>query len=375
MNAANFKQKARDVHGSLYNYSKAEYKTAKQKVTITCSQHGDFEQTPSVHVGMKAGCPTCAYAKKTLTVVEFVERATNVHNSKYDYSKVDYKSALTKVTIICPEHGDFDQTPSCHINNKQGCPSCGSNKKVTVAEFVERAKKKHDTLSTSYNYSKVLSFKSTTTKVEIICNLHGPFFMTPKLHMAGQGCKKCSSNFSYVAIAWLEHTAKTRGIQIKHALRGGEEHLKINGVVYPVDGFCADLNTVFQFSGDFFHGNPDVYAADDLNKKLGKTYGELYQRTKMIEALIVSQGYRLETIWEKDWLAFCKAHNLNPREPCQNPDKHYQTADEKKKINYRRGYEGYKERLTTDPQYRSRNLAKKRVYMATRRRLLKNQSN
>lgn len=57
---------------------------------------------------------------KRLSQQEFIERATEVHNGKYDYSKVEYKNVSTKVCIICPEHGEFWQSPNGHLYQKQG---------------------------------------------------------------------------------------------------------------------------------------------------------------------------------------------------------------------------------------------------------------
>ena len=34
---------------------------------------------------------------------EFIEKARAIHGDKYDYSKVEYVNAKTKVCIICPE--------------------------------------------------------------------------------------------------------------------------------------------------------------------------------------------------------------------------------------------------------------------------------
>ena len=48
---------------------------------------------------------------------------TEIHKGKYDYSKVEYKNAKTKVCIICPEHGEFWQLPYAHAIG-QGCPLC-----------------------------------------------------------------------------------------------------------------------------------------------------------------------------------------------------------------------------------------------------------
>ena len=304
----------------------------------------------------------------------FEEKARALHGTKYDYSKVQYEEANAKVTIICPTHGEFQQTPSKHINAKRGCQSCGGTKKLTVAEFIEKAKNAHGAMATRYDYSKVTTMENTATKVEIICKLHGSFHMTPMKHMAKQGCRKCSSNFSLLAIAWLEYIAKTRGIQIKHALRGGEERLDIGGKAYFVDGFCAELNTVFQLHGDFWHGAPDLYDPEALNKKLGKTFGELYQKTKEIEGLILSQGFRLETIWEKDWIALCKRLNLDPKEPCQNPDYSCPTAEDRKAINTQRSIQKQKERVQADPEFRRQVAARQKAYFEqNKEKILKKQ--
>lgn len=46
----------------------------------------------------------------------FISKAILVHGNKYDYSKVEYINNHTKVCIICPEHGEFWQTPNNHLN-------------------------------------------------------------------------------------------------------------------------------------------------------------------------------------------------------------------------------------------------------------------
>ena len=56
-----------------------------------------------------------------LSTEEFIKRAREVHCDKYNYSKVDYVNSKTKICIICPEHGEFWQTPSMHFYG-QGCP-------------------------------------------------------------------------------------------------------------------------------------------------------------------------------------------------------------------------------------------------------------
>ena len=117
-----FIEKARKVHGDKYNYSKVEYVNSRTPVCIICPEHGEFLQLPGNHL-KGCGCPSCGGNKK-YTLEEFVNRAKIVHGDKYDYSKVEYVNINTKVCIICPKHGEFWQTPNCHINRHYGCPIC-----------------------------------------------------------------------------------------------------------------------------------------------------------------------------------------------------------------------------------------------------------
>ena len=122
----------------------------------------------------------------------FIEKARQIHNTKYDYSKVEYINSHTKVCIICPIHGEFWQTPNSHLNGN-GCPKCGKEKsaktriKEAREEFVDKAKKIH---GDKYDYSKV-EYVDSTTKVCIICPIHGEFWQRPYDHIANHGCREC----------------------------------------------------------------------------------------------------------------------------------------------------------------------------------------
>lgn len=133
-------------------------------------------------VSLKKGIPFIF-----MTVIEFIEKARRVHGDKYDYSKVDYKDANTKICIICPIHGEFWQTPSKHTNAKQGCPKCSNNIKVTTEEFIKRAINIH---GNKYDYSKV-DYVNNKTKVCIICPKHEEFWQIPYNHLHGEDCIKC----------------------------------------------------------------------------------------------------------------------------------------------------------------------------------------
>ena len=192
-----FIERAKEVHGDTYDYSKVDYVNSKTKVIIVCKEHGEFTQRPSDNV-MGQGCPTCANGvrnnKSKHTTEQFIEKAKEVHGDTYDYSKVDYVTAKTKVIIVCKEHGEFEQLPYSHITGA-GCLICANgirnNKsKHTTEQFIEKAKEVH---GDTYDYSKV-DYVNNSTKVIIICKEHGEFEQIPKHHLKGSGCPVCADN-------------------------------------------------------------------------------------------------------------------------------------------------------------------------------------
>ena len=117
-----FIARAKAVHGDKYDYSKVEYVDSKTKVCIICPEHGEFWQKPKNHLS-GYGCPICSGRKKMRTI-DFIKRAKQVHGDKYDYSKTEYKGNTEKISIICPEHGEFWQRSGNHLRGV-GCPKCG----------------------------------------------------------------------------------------------------------------------------------------------------------------------------------------------------------------------------------------------------------
>ena len=120
----NFIVKSKKIHGNKYDYSLVDYIGTHDKVKIICKKHGEFKQQPNQHLSGN-GCIECFHEKYILT--NFIERSIKIHNDKYDYSLVDYKNTRTKVKIICPIHGIFEQLPSNHLANK-GCKMCNESK-------------------------------------------------------------------------------------------------------------------------------------------------------------------------------------------------------------------------------------------------------
>ena len=184
-NTEDFVKSAKSIHGNKYDYSKVEYINSYTKVCIICPKHGEFWQTPKDHIHSKAGCPMC-YGNKKYTLEEFILKAREVHGWKYDYSKVKYENYETKICIICPEHGEFWQTPHSHLSGN-GCPFC-AGKALGQSLFIKKSIEKH---GNKYDYSKV-EYKGNKEKVCIICPEHGEFWQTPSQHLR-HGCFKCGN--------------------------------------------------------------------------------------------------------------------------------------------------------------------------------------
>jgi hypothetical protein len=113
--------KAKKTHGNKYDYSSVKYINYSTKVLIYCNEHNFyFWQTPINHYS-GWGCPKCG--SHYMDNDYFKERAGIIHCKKYNYSKVKYTKSNEKIIIVCPEHGEFKQTPSHHLNGGE-CPFC-----------------------------------------------------------------------------------------------------------------------------------------------------------------------------------------------------------------------------------------------------------
>lgn len=286
-------EKAKNIHGDKYDYSLVEYKNLYTKIKIICREHGVFEQLPNNHI--KQNCPNCAFNFK-LTTDTFIEKAEKKHGNKYSYENIDYNDCYSHIKILCKEHGYFLQKPRDHLNGN-GCYKCCGKIKNTE-DFIEKASKRHNNL---YDYSKT-NYKNAREKISIYCKIHGIFLQSPNDHLNGCGCQKCGlGNFSKSCINWLNNIMITDKIFIQHAENMCEKRIEINGKFFKCDGYCEETNTIYEFYGDIWHGNPNKYNKDDFNPINKKTFGELYQNTIDRENIIKENGYNLITIWESEF--------------------------------------------------------------------------
>jgi len=181
-----FIDKSNDTHKNKYIYDRTKIINHKSKVIIKCKKHGYFEQSPGSHMN-GSGCPKCFIDRKTSNSNEFIKKSNKIHNDKYDYSLVNYENVKTKVSIICKEHGIFEQKPGHHLNG-HGCPKCV--RIIDTDNFIYKSNKKHNN---TYDYSNTI-YKNHKTKVSIICKKHDIFFQSPLSHLRGIGCPICNQS-------------------------------------------------------------------------------------------------------------------------------------------------------------------------------------
>ena len=281
-NGEEFIQKAQAIHKGKYNYTKVNYVNTKTKVCIICPEHGEFEQIPNSHLSGH-GCPLCGVQERSKAqssnTKEFAIKANKVHKWRYNYSKVKYNTAHQKVCIICPEHGEFWQTPNNHLRGK-GCPRCGTTERVkmqksTREEFISKAKKVH---GDRYYYSKV-AYHNNSTNVCIICPENGEFWQTPANHLSGKGCVKCTCCYSKPENEIFDF--------VKSICSDAEQNNRtiLNGL--ELDIFIPSKKLAIEYDGLYWH-----------SEACGKN--EKYHLNKTEEC--ERQGIQLIHIFEDEWI-------------------------------------------------------------------------
>jgi len=241
---------AKSIHGDKYDYSKASYINQKSKVTLICPTHGEFVIEARYHIlDNKIGCKKCSIdLKRNANKEVFIKKASEIHRSKYDYSLIDYKNSKSKVKIICPNHGVFEQTPGGHLVG--GCLKCGLKKTseshvYDTGEFIKKSTLTH---GNKYDYSKV-NYKKSNLKITIICHKHGDFTQKPNNHIQGKGCPKCRRSLGEETI---DKFLMSKGVkfEVQKTFDGCKNKRKLR-----FDFYLTEKNVCIEYHGDQ-HYNP-----------------------------------------------------------------------------------------------------------------------
>lgn len=283
--------KANFIHNNKYNYIDFVcYKNNKQILNILCKTHGIFHKTVADHL-YGSGCDNCnIIIHNDNAYNDFITKANIVHGNEYKYINNNFHLSK-KINVICNIHGEFKQNKSNHISGSK-CPKCVKiNRRLTLDEFLVKANLEHNN---KYDYSEV-KFDLVKDKIKIICYKHGAFWQRVAPHIYKKhGCPNCSKIISKDETEWLDY------IKLPNEFRN--KRLFIKDKYFFPDGFDTNTNTIYEYYGDYWHGNLNVYEANKVNKLNKMRFKDLYDRTMNREDFIKSNGYNIVSIWESDWL-------------------------------------------------------------------------
>ena len=190
-------RRIKEKYGTKIDTSKVDYQGNNKKIILICPKHGEYSKRANEVFQGKGECPKCK--RHMLTIDEFKMKANKFYHGKYDLSKVSFKNTHDKITLICPEHGEFVKEVREFLNG-QGCPKCIGRHK-TVEDIIKIF---NDVQGDKYDYSMIKEYKNNNEKLPIIChekdengNEHGIFYQSFTTHKKGHGCPKCAKEKRY----------------------------------------------------------------------------------------------------------------------------------------------------------------------------------
>ena len=286
-----FVAKANSVHCHRYKYY-SPYQGSGIPLAITCVTHGVFYQTPNSHVSQKQGCPECAKSERInrqlLPVSSVIERFISVHGDKYDYSQVNYVGMHTPVSIVCPIHGAFQQSPHSHQKGR-GCPQCAtklqqswnSRRQLQIQRtFEAKARDKHGDL---FDYSGVV-YTHNQSKITFRCKKHDvTLTQTARDHLSGYNpCPQCNhmKSSQEEAIARFLSIFTTVDPRNRTILKPRE-----------LDVYLPEKNLAIEYCGMYWHSHGDKASERADKHKHADKHRDCAE-----------QGIRLITLYETEWL-------------------------------------------------------------------------
>lgn len=293
--------RAREIHGNNFDYQYVDYKNAKTKIIIVCKKHNlKHEILPFNHLKGDR-CPSCrkdsvsaAQTKRyAMTRIEFIQKAREKFKDQFDYIGMEYTAHNEPINILCIQHGIISVIPTKHLKSKTGCYYCGialrvEKSKNNFSDLIHVFNKIHEN---KYTYECAI-YKNMHTKIEITCPKHGSFWQCPDSHRQC-GCPHCANEFrvSRKEKDWLD----SLDVPIR------QYFINIDKKKYLADGFDKKTNTIYEFYGDYWHGNPKRFSPSDLNLHTNIPFGQMYDITMSREQEIIDAGYLVISIWENDW--------------------------------------------------------------------------
>jgi len=287
--------------------SKFVFKNVRDKSIVVCKKHNkEFHVTPYDLCKDSRGylCPKCRYGavrdalQRNLKRDDFITLSKSIFNDMFLYNNLpEIINIKQRLILTCKIHGDISIRVETHLKGN-GCKKCGAERaRLKVLgdgkAVMDECRVAFDNF---YNYDKAV-YNGVDVPIIITCPLHGDFKRTPYYHLKKKHkCPKCSKYVSFIENDWLN----------KMNIPNDENHRQVKIRVgkrrtYRVDGIIEETKTIYEFMGDYYHGNPEIFKPETFNKKCHKTHGELYQKTINKLNTLYQMGYKVIYIWESDF--------------------------------------------------------------------------
>ena len=340
-------------HNFIYDYSLTIYTNCKKKIVVICKQHGQFEVKADSHK-CSAGCAKCAtervHEKQKTPIETFMSKAVELFGDKFDYSRVreTYDRISSKINIKCNTHNIwFSQNANSHLSDYCGCSECvelftlsNVDKRIEERSYnnipwfmyklpdgslraikgvwgtqnypnIENHKKYVEYLGKNKGYTNledwynigVIDFDENYG-AQLLGRYYGwRYFKLLKMVYPDYNWDKSKFKkvgYSHGQIEWLEFI-KVSTPDIHHMLNHDGGEYRIPKSRYKADGFSHKESCIYEYNGDYYHGNPAIYNPDEINVMCKKTFGQLYKNTQIKQKICEESGYNYYSIWESDW--------------------------------------------------------------------------
>lgn len=219
-----------------------------------------------------------------------LEKNINVENVSFSSNK--------KLWWKCPIGHSYNSSPNSRTNGGHGCSYCSGQK---VCEDNCLATKNPLLIKEWHNKNILTPFEVvpfSMKKVWWVCKNGHEWEATIADRSSGRGCPKCSKRVSKPSQKWLSY------IGVPEENR--EKSININGSYFLVDGINYDRNIIYEFYGDYWHGNPKIYDKNKYNSHNKKLFGQLYEDTIERRIKLEAGGFKVIFIWESEWKKILK---------------------------------------------------------------------
>lgn len=232
--------------------------------------------------------------------------ALNKFLTKHEGRLTILSYSKSKVQIRCKCSNVFE-TKIGHVNSSSlGCPECGVKLRDMMQQLAYAQNHKEELIQNGWIPTDTSLFKC------VYCGI------TKKLNGRKTRCNcnkvKITSNaVSPVSQDWLKQVNKTYSLNIKMHSTGREQTISCQGKNIKVDGYDSKTNTIFEFLGDDWHGNPVVGNTKDKCHPHSETirlklFAESMLRLHKLQAL----GFNVVYLWERDYKSGCLISGILP---------------------------------------------------------------